>query len=73
MFFRATRVNMANHGLTSALTRYRAGTLTLSQAAARAGVSESAFLDQLERRGIEVEDPELKHTPRVEEPPASAD
>lgn len=73
MYFRVPRLNMANHGLTSALTRYRARTLTLSQAAARAGVSESAFLHQIKRRGIEVEDPELEPTPLVEDPQASAD
>ncbi|WP_280588467.1 UPF0175 family protein [Halorubrum sp. Boch-26] len=45
---------MAKKGLTSALTLYGARTLTLSQAATRAGLSEAEFVDQLERRGIDV-------------------
>jgi len=49
---------MATNGLSTALTLYGARTLTLSQAAAQAGLSEPAFVDQLERRGIEVTDSE---------------
>lgn len=49
---------MATKGLTSALTLYGARTLTLSQAAAQAGLSEAEFVDQLERRGIDVADSE---------------
>ncbi len=49
---------MATKGLSSALTLYGARTLTLSQAAAQAGLSESEFIDQLERRGIEVTESE---------------
>ncbi len=49
---------MATHGLSSALTLYGARTLTLSQAAKQAGLSEAAFVEQLERRGIEVQDVE---------------
>jgi len=49
---------MTNKGLSSALTLYGARTLTLSQAAVRAGVSESEFIDQLERRGIAVTESE---------------
>lgn len=45
---------MATHGLSSALTLYGARTLTLSQAATQAGVSEEEFVRQLNRRGIEV-------------------
>jgi len=45
---------MATHGLSTALTLYGARTLTLSQAAAQAGLSEAEFIDQLERRGIDV-------------------
>lgn len=53
---------MATHGLSSALALYGARTLTLSQAAKRAGLSEEAFIDQLERRGIEVPDAERTST-----------
>lgn len=49
---------MATNGLSSALTLYDSRTLTLPQAAKRAGLSESAFVRQLERRGIEVPDAE---------------
>ncbi|TKX81030.1 UPF0175 family protein [Halorubrum sp. SD626R] len=49
---------MATKGLSSALTLYGARTLTLSQAAAQAGLSEAEFIDQLERRGIEVTESE---------------
>ena len=49
---------MATNGLSSALTLYGARTLTLSQAAARAGLSEAGFIEQLERRGIEVTESE---------------
>lgn len=49
---------MATTGLTGALTLYGARTLTLSQAAAQAGLSESEFVEQLERRGIGVTDAE---------------
>ncbi len=50
--------SMATTGLTSALTLYGARTLTLSQAAAQAGLSEAEFVEQLERRGIDVTDSE---------------
>lgn len=49
---------MATNGLSSALTLYGARTLTLSQAAAQAGLSEAEFIEQLERRGIEVTESE---------------
>lgn len=49
---------MATNGLSSALTLYGARTLTLSQAAKQAGLSEEEFVDQLERRGIEVTESE---------------
>jgi len=51
-------VGMATNGLSTALTLYGARTLTLSQAAAQAGLSEAEFIDQLERRGIEVTESE---------------
>jgi len=43
---------MATHGLSTALTLYRCGTLTLSQAAARAGQSDDVFAHTLTRYGI---------------------
>jgi len=49
---------MATNGLSSALTLYGARTLTLSQAAKQAGLSEAEFIEQLQRRGIEVTESE---------------
>ena len=43
---------MATHGLLTALTLYRCGTLTLSQAASRAGQTEDVFARTLARYGI---------------------
>jgi predicted HTH domain antitoxin len=45
---------MSSHGLTTALTLYRSGTITLATAAARAGLSEAEFRAALHRRGIDV-------------------
>lgn len=64
---------MRNHGLTSALTRYRARNLTLEQAAAQAGVSESEFVDQLECRGITVDETEMERALSADASSASAD
>ncbi|MGM0606514.1 MAG: UPF0175 family protein [Halobacteriota archaeon] len=44
---------MATHGLHTALTLYRSGTLTLAQAATRAGRSEESFRRVLDRYGID--------------------
>ncbi|GAB3698041.1 UPF0175 family protein [Halorubrum pallidum] len=63
---------MASHGLSSALTLYGSRTLTLSQAAAQAGLSVSEFIDQLERRGIEVSNSE-RAAALGDEQPARAD
>jgi len=63
---------MATKGLSSALTLYGARTLTLSQAAAQAGLSEAEFIDQLERRGIEVTESE-RAAALGDERPVSAD
>ena len=49
---------MATNGLSSALTLYGARTLTLSQAAKQAGLSEEEFIHQLEKRDIEVTESE---------------
>ncbi|WP_311170488.1 DUF7317 family protein [Halobellus ordinarius] len=45
---------MYTHGLNTAMTLYRNGTLTLSQAASRAGRSKEAFATALARHGIAV-------------------
>jgi hypothetical protein len=45
---------MATNGLSTALMLYGARTLTLSQAAAQAGLSDAEFIEQLECRGIDV-------------------
>ena len=47
---------MPTHGLSSALTLYDARTLSLSQAASQAGLTELAFRAQLQRHGIEIWD-----------------
>lgn len=49
---------MVSNGLSSAMTLYGARTLTLSQAAAQAGLSEAEFVEQLEKHGIEVTESE---------------
>lgn len=49
---------MVTKALLSALTLYDARTLSLSQAATQAGLSESEFVRQLERRGVEVAESE---------------
>nr|WP_313688200.1 UPF0175 family protein [Halobellus sp. DFY28] len=45
---------MYTHGLNTAMTLYRNGTLRLSQAASRAGRSKEAFATALARHGIAV-------------------
>lgn len=62
---------MSSHGLTTALTLYRSGTLTLSTAAARAGLSEAEFRTALHRRGIDVRETEAE-TPDLAETSRSA-
>jgi predicted HTH domain antitoxin len=47
---------MYTHGLNTAMTLYRNGTLTLQQAASRAGRSPEAFETALARHGISVDD-----------------
>ena len=63
---------MTSTALSSALTLYGARTLTLSQAATQAGLSEASFVRQLERRGIEVPESE-RSTAATNEPVARAD
>ena len=45
---------MHSHALTSALTLYRSGTLSLAQAASLAGVSETDLTASLGKHGIPV-------------------
>ncbi|WP_435162033.1 UPF0175 family protein [Halorubrum sp. SY-15] len=63
---------MTSTALSSAMTLYGARTLTLSQAATQAGLSEASFVRQLERRGIEVPEAE-RPTAATNEPVARAD
>lgn len=45
---------MSGNSMTEALTLYRSGTLTLKQAAKRAGVSTSKLASELRARGLTV-------------------
>ena len=47
---------MATHGLSTALTLYRCGTLTFRQAATRAGQTDDAFKRTLLQHGIPARD-----------------
>ena len=51
---------MYTHGLNTAMTLYRNGTLTLSQAASRAGRSRDAFATALVRHGISVRENHIR-------------
>ena len=51
---------MYTHGLNTAMTLYRNGTLTLSQAASRAGRSTDAFATALVRHGISVRETQAR-------------
>lgn len=63
---------MHSHALTQALTLYRSETLTLSQAASRAGRTEEEFTAVLHQYGIEPR-PEGPSLGVQTERPASAD
>ncbi|MDQ2055424.1 UPF0175 family protein [Halobellus sp. H-GB7] len=54
---------MYTHGLNTAMTLYRNGTLTLSQAASRAGRSKDAFETALVRHGISVRENQARPGP----------
>lgn len=54
---------MYTHGLNTAMTLYRNGTLTLSQAAVHAGRSTEAFATALERHGISIREKQLRASP----------
>ncbi|MCL9815920.1 DUF7317 family protein [Natronocalculus amylovorans] len=64
---------MATHGLQTALTLYRSGTLTLEQAAARAGRTVSSFERVLEQYGIDHTNIETQDVHAVSEPSIRAD
>ncbi len=63
---------MNPHALNTALTLYRSRTLSLSQAAHRAGCSEREMVRTLGRHGIVVREPFASHT-SLNNPSASAD
>ncbi|ADQ65733.1 hypothetical protein C499_11041 [Halogeometricum borinquense DSM 11551] len=63
---------MHTHALTTAMTLYQSGTLTLSQAATRAGRSEEALVSALHQHGVEVREQE-EVTAATTETPARAD
>lgn len=63
---------MHSNALTQALTLYRSGTFTLSQAASRAGRTEEEFEMVLRQYGIEQRPEGLSVDARTERP-ASAD
>ncbi|WP_380681270.1 UPF0175 family protein [Salinigranum sp. GCM10025319] len=52
---------MHTHALTTALTLYRSGTLSLTQAAHRAGCSEREMVRTLSRHGIAVRESFVSH------------
>jgi predicted HTH domain antitoxin len=53
---------MHTHALTTALTLYRSGTLSLTQAAHRAGCSEREMVRALGRHGISIRESFVSHT-----------
>ncbi len=63
---------MHTTALTQAITLYRSGTLTFTQAASRAGRSEEAFEQALGRFGVERR-PETPSVGGVAKRPAGAD
>ena len=54
---------MATNGLLTAVTLYRCGTLTLTQAASHAGRNTDAFARTLEQHGISPQSPPLADEP----------
>jgi predicted HTH domain antitoxin len=63
---------MHTHALNTALTLYRSGTLSLTQAAHRAGCSEREMARALGRHGITIRESFPSHA-ALETPSASAD
>ncbi|MFC7204996.1 UPF0175 family protein [Haloferax namakaokahaiae] len=64
---------MHSTALATAMTLYRSGTLTLSQAATRSGYSEKELTVALERHGIPVRESEQTVRATAVDSPASAD
>ncbi|ELZ87229.1 MULTISPECIES: DUF7317 family protein [Haloferax] len=63
---------MHSTALASAITLYRSGTLTLSQAAARSGYSEDELVVALQRHGVTVRE-DTPATAVSSDSPARAD
>ena len=63
---------MHTHALTTVMTLYQSGTLTLSQAATRAGRSEAELVAALHQHGIELHD-EADVTAATADTPVRAD
>ncbi|WP_410766034.1 hypothetical protein [Haloferax sp. DFSO60] len=64
---------MHSTALATAMTLYRSGTLTLSQAATRSGYSEKELTVALQRHGITVRESETTVRVAPADTPASAD
>lgn len=64
---------MPTHGLTTAMTLYRSGTLTLGQAAARAGRTEASFVRALETYGVPLREGDRARPAGASEECAGAD
>jgi predicted HTH domain antitoxin len=63
---------MHTHARTTALTLYHSGTLSLTQAAQRAGCSEREMAHALGRHGIDIRESFLSHA-TLDAPSARAD
>jgi predicted HTH domain antitoxin len=64
---------MHTHALTTAMTLYRSGTLTLAQAATRAGRSEAELRAALKQHGIPIRDESGATVTAGTDSPARAD
>ncbi|AFK17850.1 hypothetical protein E6P09_03625 [Haloferax mediterranei ATCC 33500] len=64
---------MHTTALATAITLYRSGTLTLSQAAARSGYSEDELVVALQRHGVPVQEADAPAVSTSADRPASAD
>ncbi|KAB1197620.1 MULTISPECIES: UPF0175 family protein [Haloferax] len=64
---------MHSTALATAITLYRSGTLTLSQAATRSGYSEDDLLVALQRHGVPVRDEDAPTVVTSTDHSASAD
>ena len=64
---------MHSNALATAITLYRSGTLTLSQAATRSGYSEDDLVVALQRHGVPVREEDALTTATSTDHSASAD